>query len=438
MNESKILQKMNHPNIVHLYELRDDGNYIYPDGSSKKYTNFYNRVLFAVIQLAQGGEVFDYLANTGRFSEPVARFYFRQLIEALDHCHSQGFAHRDLKPENLLFDDQFNLLLADFGFAVAMAGRDGSGKLRTILGTDNYMAPEIHSKAPYIGSSVDLFAAGIVLFIFYTGHPPFNHAKATDAYYNLICMNNHEKFWNYHARKKPNGLNFFSPQFMSLINAMLAFDPTQRLSIAEIKAHPWYNGEVPTHEEILAEFTQRKAKVDAENDKKKKEIEAKKAQARNQTQNVAFNGVPVKFRDIMLVKQDSQSVLQGNDLKIAEQLKSLKLERQPPVYLPTGSKFMTNHYSILKPAVLLKTLTLVCNKIYENAELNLDDFVVTTTAQGKDDNVTIEMKVFLDGDCSMVEFRKKNGSIFEYQPALENIKKQLDNLEEDSTPDLEF
>jgi len=123
--------------------------------------------------------------------------------------------------------------LADFGFAVAMSGRDGSGKLKTILGTDNYMAPEIHSKAPYIGSSVDLFAAGIILFIFYTGHPPFNHAKATDSYYNLICMNNHEKFWTYHSRKKPNGINFFSAQFMSLINAMLAFDPTQRLSIAE-------------------------------------------------------------------------------------------------------------------------------------------------------------------------------------------------------------
>ena len=157
-----------------------------------------------------------------------------------------------------------------------MAGKDGSGKLKTMLGTDNYMAPEIHSKNPYIGSSVDLFAAGIILFIFLTGHPPFNHAKATDSYYSLICMNNHEKFWHFHSRKKPNGAAFFSAEFMNLINAMIAFDPTQRPSIAEIKSHAWYRGEVPTHEQVLAEFQQRKAKVEEENEKKKREIEARK------------------------------------------------------------------------------------------------------------------------------------------------------------------
>lgn len=393
--------------------------------------------MFAVLQLASGGEVFDFLATTGRFSEQVSRYYFRQLIEALDHCHSQGYAHRDLKPENLLFDEQYNLLLADFGFAVAMSGRDGSGKLRTILGTDNYMAPEIHSKAPYIGSSVDLFAAGIILFIFYTGHPPFNHAKATDSYFNLICMNNHEKFWNYHSKKKPNGLNFFSPQFISLINAMLAFDPTQRLSIAEIKAHPWYNGEVPTHAEIVEEFTKRKQKVDEENEKKKREIEAKKAQ-RAQPQNVAFTGVHPKFRDIMLTSEEGQSVLQGNDLKISEQLKDLKLERSAPVYVASGTKYFTNHYSSLKPTVLLKTLALTCNKLFNNAEVNLDNFEVTSVVQGKDDTIKISMKVFIDGDISTVQFSKKEGSVFEYQAALDKLKQHLDDLETVSTPDFEF
>lgn len=356
----------------------------------------------------------------------------------MDHCHSQGFAHRDLKPENLLFDEQFNLLLADFGFSVAMSGRDGSGKLRTILGTDNYMAPEIHSKAPYIGSSVDLFAAGIILFIFLTGHPPFNHAKATDSYYNLICMNNHEKFWNYHARKKPNGINFFSKEFMSLINAMLAFDPTQRLSIAEIKAHPWYKAETPTHEDVVAEFTERKAKVDQENDKKKKEIEAKKAQVKNQPQNVAFTGVPGKFRDIMLTTDNGQTVLQGNDLKIAEQMKSFALERTAPTYIPTGTKCFTNHYSSLKPAVLLKTLALCCNKMFKTAEMITKDFKVITVVQGKDESVTVEMRVFMDGDISMVEFCRKDGSVFEYQDALDKLRKELEDLETVSSPEVEF
>jgi len=66
------------------------------------------------------------------------------MIEALDYMHKKGFAHRDMKPENLLFDTKFNLKVADFGFAAALAGRDGTGKMKTILGTESYMAPEIN------------------------------------------------------------------------------------------------------------------------------------------------------------------------------------------------------------------------------------------------------------------------------------------------------
>jgi serine/threonine protein kinase len=51
-----------------------------------------------------------------------------------------------MKPENLLFDENFNLKIADFGFATALEGKDGSGYLRTVLGTESYMAPEIHAK----------------------------------------------------------------------------------------------------------------------------------------------------------------------------------------------------------------------------------------------------------------------------------------------------
>lgn len=64
----------------------------------------------------------------------------------IGHIHSQGLAHRDLKPENVLFDSEFNLRVADFGFAAPIEGRDGKGLLKSRLGTEGYMAPEIHLK----------------------------------------------------------------------------------------------------------------------------------------------------------------------------------------------------------------------------------------------------------------------------------------------------
>lgn len=88
---------------------------------------------------------------SGRFTENVARFYFTQLMGALNYMHSAGSCHRDLKPENIMLDSEFNLKVADFGFAAPTKGKDGSGLLTTQLGTASYMAPEIHLGKPYTG-----------------------------------------------------------------------------------------------------------------------------------------------------------------------------------------------------------------------------------------------------------------------------------------------
>lgn len=325
--------------------------------------------------MAEGGEIFDFISIGGKFSEPIARFYFQQMISALDHLHSKGFAHRDMKPENLLLDKDFNLLLADFGFSALLAGKDGSGKMRSILGTENYMAPEIHSKAPYLGTLVDLFAAGIILFIFVSGHPPFSLAKASDSYYGLICMNNHEKFWHFHSRKKAPG--FYSDDFKNLINAMLAFDPTQRPSIAEIKAHPWFNGPTATHQEVLEEFNTRREKVEAVLEAKKKEVEQKAQMRQTQTNNVAFTGVKANFRSIEVEKTGADDFIIDDNDDLREQVKSLRLERSAPVYESTVARKLTTVYSEFSPEQMLKQLAFICNKLYKNAKLNTDKFSVS-------------------------------------------------------------
>jgi serine/threonine protein kinase len=214
ITEVQALSVLHHPNIVNMIEFSNEGTVVKQNGTSYP-------VIFIVLELATGGEFFDYIATGGRFPENIARFYFRQLIEALYYVHKKGATHRDLKPENLLFDQSYNLKVADFGFAAPIQGRDGSGSLKTKLGTESYMAPEINLKKPYNGASVDLFACGIILFIMVTQHPPFTKAIPDDPYYKLICLNKEDIFWKAHARNKPNGEAFFSEEFKDLINSML-------------------------------------------------------------------------------------------------------------------------------------------------------------------------------------------------------------------------
>lgn len=225
---------MQHGNIIRLIEARMDSKKVKPDGQEKQ-------VAFIVLELVTGGELFDFVALKN-FSEPISRFYFRQLMQALHYVHSMGACHRDLKPENILLDKDFNIKIADFGFAAPIQGRDGSGFLSTYLGTQSYMAPEILEGQTYQGHVVDLFAAGVILFTIHAGHPPFNAALQKDSYYKLLAMNRADLFWKTHSRNKPE--NFFSDEFKDLITNMLQVMPHQRLSLAEIVGHPWMQGNI--------------------------------------------------------------------------------------------------------------------------------------------------------------------------------------------------
>jgi serine/threonine protein kinase len=126
-------------------------------------------ILFIIMDFASEGEIFDIISNTGAFSEETARYYFIQIIAALNYMHNTaGICHRDLKPENILMDANFNIKIADFGFAIPLEGHNGNGKLQSYKGTLGYMPPEQHARKSYSGKSADLFAASVVLFMMVT------------------------------------------------------------------------------------------------------------------------------------------------------------------------------------------------------------------------------------------------------------------------------
>lgn len=198
---------------------------------------------YILLELANGGSLFDYVAQAGRFEEKFARHFFSQLMEGIGFLHASGFAHRDIKPENLLLDDHFNLKIADFGFSEIIETSD-TGKLEGKLGTAGYMAPEIHLGESYSGSSVDLYAAGIVLFTLLTRRVPFTKAHPSDPhYYSLVT--NPENFWASHAEAE-DGENIYSDEFKDLFEKMMSFNPALRPNIDDVLSHPWMMGELPS------------------------------------------------------------------------------------------------------------------------------------------------------------------------------------------------
>lgn len=165
----------------------------------------------------------------GGLPESVARVYFAQLIAALQHASLHGIAHRDVKPANILLAGDWSLRLADFGLA-SLAAASGTA-MQTQCGTRRYMAPEVLLGLPYSGEAIDVWSAGVVLFMLLTGGPPWDDASDRDWYF---VASPSPRFWEAHER-----FYSFSPSAKALITAMLAKKPAERCSLAACAAHPW-------------------------------------------------------------------------------------------------------------------------------------------------------------------------------------------------------
>merc|ERR1712196_76301 len=135
-------------------------------------------------EIVEGGELFDRIQAKTTYNEKEARSTILLLLDALAHIHDHKIAHRDLKPENLLLKSKRNdteLKIADFGFAVVTDGDN----LNQMCGTPGYVAPEILLGKNY-GMAVDIWAAGVILYILLGGYPPFYADTDEQMYKDII------------------------------------------------------------------------------------------------------------------------------------------------------------------------------------------------------------------------------------------------------------
>ncbi|PIN07675.1 Ca2+/calmodulin-dependent protein kinase, EF-Hand protein superfamily [Handroanthus impetiginosus] len=184
--------------------------------------------LYLVMELCSGGELFDRITAKGSYSEREAARIGRQIVNVVHVCHFMGVMHRDLKPENFLMvnrDEDSPLKATDFGLSVFIE----AGKVyKNIVGSAYYVAPEVLHKN--YGKEIDVWSAGVILYILLSGFPPFWAEKEKDIF---------EEILKGHVDLQTPPWPSISNGAKDLIKKMLTMDPKKRITAAEALEHPW-------------------------------------------------------------------------------------------------------------------------------------------------------------------------------------------------------
>jgi calcium-dependent protein kinase len=213
-SEIQILIKLDHPNIIKLYEIYENDNYIY-----------------LVMELCTGGELFDRIIQKTeqgkQFTEKEVANIFQQMMSAINYCHSNKIVHRDLKPENLLLasqDENSPIKVIDFGMSRIFNNKQA---MFDKVGTAYYISPEVLDG--FYDEKCDIWSAGVILYILLCGYPPFN-GNDDDEIFESIKK---RKF----VFPEAEWANI-SKEAKDLINKMLS-DPLTRLTAEQVLVHPW-------------------------------------------------------------------------------------------------------------------------------------------------------------------------------------------------------
>uniref|UniRef100_A0A3B4E798 Serine/threonine-protein kinase DCLK2 n=1 Tax=Pygocentrus nattereri TaxID=42514 RepID=A0A3B4E798_PYGNA len=228
-NEVAVLRRVKHPNIIMLIEEVDTPS-----------------ELCLVMELVKGGDLFDAITSSTKYTERDASAMVYNLAAALKYLHRMSIVHRDIKPENLLVceypDGAKSLKLGDFGLATVV-----EGPLYTVCGTPTYVAPEIIAESGY-GLKVDIWAAGVITYILLCGFPPFrSENNQQEDLFDQILQGHLEfpsPYWDNitHSAKE-------------LIGRMLQVNVEARYTAEDVLCHPWVTEDTAMENNMKMEVT---------------------------------------------------------------------------------------------------------------------------------------------------------------------------------------
>nr|BAV91469.1 protein kinase superfamily protein [Freesia alba] len=199
--------------------------------------------LAIVMEYAAGGELFERICSSGRFSEDEARYFFQQLISGVSYCHFMQICHRDLKLENTLLDGSPapQLKICDFGYSKSSLLHS---RPKSTVGTPAYIAPEVFARREYDGKLSDVWSCGVTLYVMLVGAYPFEDPADPKNFRKTIGRIMGIQY------KIPDHIHL-SQDCKQLLSQIFVANPTTRISIREIRNHPWFLKKLPR--ELTAE-----------------------------------------------------------------------------------------------------------------------------------------------------------------------------------------
>ena len=219
-NELFILQELQgHPNIIKLQKFENTDEHL------RIYMDYHPQCLLDLFEEHPDGLPLSQV-----------RYIFEQLVTTLNYIHKHGYIHHDVKLENILIDSKGSIYLIDFGHSYPWT--PGGLNQASRLGSIHYAAPEIWLQKPFVGPEVDVWAAGVCLFMLVTGFFPFGGTTEQQVWEEIQI----KELWKNEALEKDSAL-------FDLLQRMLEFERDQRISLDGVRAHPWMD------ESIEAEIT---------------------------------------------------------------------------------------------------------------------------------------------------------------------------------------
>lgn len=215
MNEVRILSKLDHPNIVKLYETYQDSKFLH-----------------LVMEYCDGGDLFEKIRDYKKINEYDILIIIWNLLLAVSYCHKKGIVHRDIKPENILFDSNDNqydsLKLIDFGLSSKFSNK----KMSSFKGTLYYMAPEVF-KGNY-NNKCDIWSVGVITYLLCSGSLPYNHIKS------IGSKEEYEKVFNKGIEFNDICWRSISNKCKSFIKRVLTKKISSRPSVEKALEDEWF------------------------------------------------------------------------------------------------------------------------------------------------------------------------------------------------------